>query len=201
MATENTANLSAPDTIVLIHGLWMTPLSWEHRIVRYGARGFRVLAPARPRTDGDIDGLRRDPSGIGRLGIREITGHYAAIIRGLDPPPIVMGHSFSGAFTQILLDQSDARIRQAGPGADEGRLGVPPAEAALAGVAAQPVHPDAAPHALEGAYRRRCPEGGQRDRAQGLPADPPARRSPPGRRRRLGRWSLGATTRPGLRQG
>ena len=148
----------APGTIVLIHGLWMAPLSWEHWIVRYEARGLRVLAPAWPGTNGDIDGLRRDPSGIGRLGIREITGHYAAIVRGLNPPQIVMGHFFGGAFTQILLDQSDARIRRAGPGAGEGRLGVPPDEVAVAGVAAQPVHPDAALHALEGAYRRRCPE-------------------------------------------
>jgi hypothetical protein len=30
---------SAPNTIVLIHGLWMTPLSWEHWIERYSARG------------------------------------------------------------------------------------------------------------------------------------------------------------------
>jgi hypothetical protein len=34
MTAENTANPTAPDTIVLIHGLWMTPLSWEHWIDR-----------------------------------------------------------------------------------------------------------------------------------------------------------------------
>ena len=105
MAAEITPAPVAPDTIVLIHGLWMTPLSWEHWIVRYEARGFRVLAPAWPGMDDDIDGLRRDPSGIGRLGIREIVDHYDAIVRGLDHPPIVMGHSFGGAFTQILLDR------------------------------------------------------------------------------------------------
>jgi hypothetical protein len=25
----------AADTVLLIHGLWMTPLSWEHRVTRY----------------------------------------------------------------------------------------------------------------------------------------------------------------------
>jgi pimeloyl-ACP methyl ester carboxylesterase len=123
VAAENDANPPAPNTIVLIHRLWMTPFSWEHWIDRYEARGFRVLAPAWPGTDGDIDGLRRDPSGIGRPGIREITGHYAAIVRGLDHPPIVMGHSFGGAFTQILLDQSDARIRRAGQERAKGASG------------------------------------------------------------------------------
>ena len=55
--------------------------------------------------DGDIEELRRDPSFIEHLGIQEIVDHYAAIIRELDRPPIIMGHSFGGAFTQILLDR------------------------------------------------------------------------------------------------
>jgi len=55
--------------------------------------------------DGDIDELRRDPSVIEHLGIREIVDHYAAIIRELARPPIVMSHSFGGAFTQVLLDR------------------------------------------------------------------------------------------------
>jgi pimeloyl-ACP methyl ester carboxylesterase len=105
MTTENTPKPGSPDTIVLIHGLWMTPLSWEHWIDRYEARGLRVLAPAWPGMDGDIDELRRDPSGIEHLGIREIVDHYDAIIRELDRPPIIMGHSFGGTFTQILLDR------------------------------------------------------------------------------------------------
>jgi pimeloyl-ACP methyl ester carboxylesterase len=72
MTAENTANPAAPNTIVLIHGLWMTPLSWEHWIDRYEARGFRVLTLAWPGMDGDIDELRSDLSGIDHLGIQEI---------------------------------------------------------------------------------------------------------------------------------
>ena len=105
MTAENPPNPTSPDTIVLIHGLWMTPLSWEHWIDRYEGRGFRVLAPAWPGMDGDIDELRRDPSDIEHLGIQEIVDHYDAIIRKLDRPPIIMGHSFGGTFTQILLDR------------------------------------------------------------------------------------------------
>ena len=62
MAAENTSNAATPNTIVLIHGLWMTPLSWEHWIECHEARGFRVLAPAWPGMDGDIHELRRDPT-------------------------------------------------------------------------------------------------------------------------------------------
>jgi pimeloyl-ACP methyl ester carboxylesterase len=96
---------TTPDTIVLIHGLWMTPLCWEYWIPRYADRGFRVLAPAWPGIEAGIDELRRDPSPLARLGVTEIVDHYDAIIRDLPSPPIIMGHSFGGLFTQILLDR------------------------------------------------------------------------------------------------
>jgi len=35
-------------TIVLIHGLWMTPLAWEHWVERYEAQGCTVLTPGYP---------------------------------------------------------------------------------------------------------------------------------------------------------
>jgi len=93
------------DTVVLIHGLWMTALSWEKWVERYTARGYRCIARSWPGMDGDIDELRRDPSGIAHLGIAEIIDQYDGIIRGLDRPPIIMSHSFGGAFTQVLLDR------------------------------------------------------------------------------------------------
>jgi alpha-beta hydrolase superfamily lysophospholipase len=102
---RNTFDSSAPDTVVLIHGLWMTPLSWEHWIQRYSNRGYRVIAPSWPGMDVDIAQLRRDPSPIARLGAREIVDHYARIIRRLVSPPIIMGHSFGGGFVQLLLDR------------------------------------------------------------------------------------------------
>jgi pimeloyl-ACP methyl ester carboxylesterase len=47
------------DTIVLIHGLWMTPLSWEHWSERFSDRGHRVLAPAWPgMEDRTVESLR-----------------------------------------------------------------------------------------------------------------------------------------------
>jgi pimeloyl-ACP methyl ester carboxylesterase len=44
----STYQSDSPDTIILIHGLWMSPLSWEKWVERYGARGYRVLAPLGP---------------------------------------------------------------------------------------------------------------------------------------------------------
>ena len=94
-----------PDTIVLIHGLFMTALSWEKWVERYTSKGFRVIAKSWPGMDGDIAALRRDPSAIEHLGIGEIVDYYDALVRDLASPPIIIGHSFGGAFTEILVDR------------------------------------------------------------------------------------------------
>ncbi len=91
--------------IVLIHGLWMTPLSWEHWVARYESRGYRVVNRGWPGLEGGIEQIRRNPSAIANLGIGEIVAHYEEIIRKLDRAPIIMGHSFGGLITEILLDR------------------------------------------------------------------------------------------------
>ncbi|MFG2881997.1 alpha/beta hydrolase [Streptomyces sp. NPDC048297] len=92
-------------TIVLIHGLWMTPRSWERWTERYQSLGHRVIAPAWPGLEGEVEEIRRDPSRVAGLGLGEVVAHYEQIIRGLDEAPVLMGHSFGGAITQILLDR------------------------------------------------------------------------------------------------
>ena len=93
-----------PDTIVLIHGLWMTPRSWEHWIARYESRGYTVVAPAYPGLEVEVEALRADPSPIEALTVPGTVQHLEGVIRELDTPPIIMGHSFGGVLTQILLD-------------------------------------------------------------------------------------------------
>lgn len=92
-------------TIVLIHGLWMNPHSWEHWVSRFREQGFRVLAPAWPGLEGEVEEIRRDPARVVGLGLREVIARYEEVIRELDEAPIIMGHSFGGAITQILLDR------------------------------------------------------------------------------------------------
>lgn len=96
---------SRPDTIVMIHGLWMTSRSWEHWAQRYRDAGYNVIAESWPGMDADVEALRRNPTPIAEQTIARIVDHYDRIIRGLDHPPIIMGHSFGGAFAQVLLDR------------------------------------------------------------------------------------------------
>lgn len=92
-------------TIVLIHGLWVNPRSWEGWKHHYESRGYRVLTPAWPGLDREVEDLQRDPAGIAGVGLDEVVEHYETIIRGLDRPPILMGHSYGGTVVQILLDR------------------------------------------------------------------------------------------------
>jgi pimeloyl-ACP methyl ester carboxylesterase len=98
-------DVSTPGTIVLIHGLWMTSRSWEGWADRYRSRGYTVLAPGWPGMDGEVEQLNADPSPMAGLTIEAVLDHYTNIISDLDEPPIIMGHSFGGTFTQILLDR------------------------------------------------------------------------------------------------
>ena len=50
-----------PDTVVLVHGLWMTPRSWEHWVEHYQAKGFTVLTPGYPGFDIEVEALRENP--------------------------------------------------------------------------------------------------------------------------------------------
>ena len=117
---------SAPRTIVLIHGLFLTHSSWENWVERYAARGFNVLAAPWPGLEGSVEALRGDPTPFTKLDIETVVEHFDGLIRGLDSPPIVMGHSFGGLFAQILAYRGlGAAVVGVDPGAPVGVLSLP----------------------------------------------------------------------------
>jgi alpha-beta hydrolase superfamily lysophospholipase len=102
--TADTPNPTTPDTIVLIHGLWVTPRTCEKWVERYENRGYRVLAPAYPDLEAEVEALNEDPSPIEALTVPAVVEHYEGIIGGLDNLLILIGHSMGGLLVQILLD-------------------------------------------------------------------------------------------------
>jgi pimeloyl-ACP methyl ester carboxylesterase len=97
---------SSKGDIVLIHGLWMTPLSWEKWAEHYEAQGYNVITPTWPMMEGkSIDEIRKNPEILSGVGVTEIFEHLMKIVSALDNNPILIGHSFGGLFVQLLLNR------------------------------------------------------------------------------------------------
>ena len=71
---------TAPDTIVLIHGFWVTPRSWEEWIAYYQDKGYRVLAPAYPGFEVEVEALNADPTPIENLTVPAVIDHLTEVI-------------------------------------------------------------------------------------------------------------------------
>lgn len=95
---------TVPDTIVLIHGFWVTPRSWEHWKTHYESRGYTVITPAYPGFEVEVEALNADPTPIEKVTVPEIVAHLESVVGALEKPPILIGHSAGGVFTQVLLD-------------------------------------------------------------------------------------------------
>jgi pimeloyl-ACP methyl ester carboxylesterase len=95
-----------PKRVVFVHGAWVDSLCWEKFRMRFEDRGWECVSPDWPYDGRQIAELRADPDPrLAGLGIREIVDHYDAIVRALDEPPVLVGHSFGGLFVQLLLDR------------------------------------------------------------------------------------------------
>jgi pimeloyl-ACP methyl ester carboxylesterase len=100
-----------PDRIplMLIHGAWLSARSWETFDDYFSKRGFDVSAPEWPRKHGDVEELREQTDQLEGLGLAEIVDHYETLIRALDQPPVLIGHSFGGLIVELLLDRGLGR--------------------------------------------------------------------------------------------
>jgi pimeloyl-ACP methyl ester carboxylesterase len=94
--------------IVLIHGLWMPPHSWSGWIERYSAAGHTVHAPAWPGVS-ELHEVLDHTKAPNEMRFGDVVDHYDTFVRALPEPPILMGHSFGGLITQMLLGRGLGR--------------------------------------------------------------------------------------------
>ncbi len=124
MEASQTENGQIP--LILIHGAWLSARSWEKYADYFGKRGFAVSAPEWPRKHGDVEELRGTAEASAGLGVQEIVGHYEQLIRELDQPPVLIGHSYGGLFVELLLDRGLGRAGVAmSPAPPKGILALP----------------------------------------------------------------------------
>lgn len=98
-------------SVVLIHGLWVTTDSWADFRQPWEAAGWSVLTPTwgplKGRTAAELNAT--PPPQLGGLSVGTIVDGLQAEIEGLPAPPLLVGHSFGGLFTQMLLDRGVGR--------------------------------------------------------------------------------------------
>ncbi|TMM21376.1 MAG: alpha/beta hydrolase [Actinobacteria bacterium] len=91
-----------------------------------GNRPAAAAAPEWPRKHGDVEDMRETPEDSVGLGVKEIVDHYEALIRELDQPPVLIGHSYGGLFVELLLDRGLGRAGVAmSPAPPKGILALP----------------------------------------------------------------------------
>jgi len=112
--------------LVLIHGAWLSARSWENYADYFDKRGFAVSTPEWPRKHGDVEELRAGADELKGLGLDEIVDHHEAVVRGLDQPPVLVGHSYGGLIVELLLDRGLGRAGVAlSPAPPKGILKLP----------------------------------------------------------------------------
>src|SRR5437773_6517733 len=91
--------------VVFVHGRWLHATSWDPWVDLFREAGYAPLAPGWPGEADTVEETRRQPERVAGKGLDDVDAHYAQIIRGLEAPPVVIGHSFGGLIAQRLLGQ------------------------------------------------------------------------------------------------
>jgi pimeloyl-ACP methyl ester carboxylesterase len=122
--------------VVFIHGLWLHASSWTPWTELFSSAGYATLAPGWPGASDTVEETRANPEQVAGKGIDDVVEHYAHIIRGLDAPPVVIGHSFGGLITQRLLGEDLAAAGVAiDPAPVKGVIYLPPSALRVASIA------------------------------------------------------------------
>lgn len=108
-AEVEAANASARRPVVLVHGLWLLPTSWDAWREHLESLGYATLAPGWPDDPETVEQARAHPEVFAGKGVGQVTDHLADVIGLLDREPVVIGHSFGGLIAQKLAGRGLAR--------------------------------------------------------------------------------------------
>jgi non-heme chloroperoxidase len=96
------ANASGNTPVVLIHGLWLLPSSWNNWVEFFDQEGYAGLTPDWPDDPETVEVARAEPEILAKKNLEQVADHTAEVIGGLQKKPAVMGHSTGGLLAQIL---------------------------------------------------------------------------------------------------
>jgi pimeloyl-ACP methyl ester carboxylesterase len=96
------ANGSGKTPVVLIHGLWLLPSSWDRWARLFEDAGYAAVAPAWPDDPETVEEARANPDVFAKKTIGQVADQMAEVIAALERRPAIVGHSFGGLLTQMM---------------------------------------------------------------------------------------------------
>jgi pimeloyl-ACP methyl ester carboxylesterase len=120
------ANAAGRTPIVLIHGLWLLPSSWDNWVEYFEQEGYAVLTPDWPDDPETVEEARANPDVLAKKTLGQVADHTAEVIGRLQKKPALMGHSTGGLLAQLLADRGLSAVTVAiDPGPFRGVLPLP----------------------------------------------------------------------------
>jgi pimeloyl-ACP methyl ester carboxylesterase len=120
------ANASGNTPIVLIHGLWVLPSSWNNWLEYFEQEGYAGLNPDWPDDPETVEQARANPDVLAKKTLKQVADHTAEVIDKLERKPAVMGHSTGGLLAQIIAGRGlSAATVAIDPGPFRGVLPLP----------------------------------------------------------------------------
>ncbi|WP_421828409.1 alpha/beta hydrolase [Larkinella sp.] len=95
-------------TVVFITGAFVSHTCWDEWRTYFESKGYTTFAPPWPYKDAPAVELRaRQPNDkqLALLTLGELVDHYVDFIQALPEKPIVIGHSYGGMLTQIMVNR------------------------------------------------------------------------------------------------
>ena len=95
-------------TILFVTGAFVSHLGWRPWQSYFESKGYTTYAPSWPNKQGTPEELRNkrpNDTALAKTTITDVVNSYADFIKTLPEKPIIIGHSFGGLITQILLDR------------------------------------------------------------------------------------------------
>jgi non-heme chloroperoxidase len=109
-AQVDRANVSSATPVVLVHGLWLLPSSWDRWAAHFEEAGYVAVAPGWPDDPETAETAKEHPEVFARKSVGQVADHLEGVVRRLDRKPAVVGHSFGGLLTEILAGRGLAAV-------------------------------------------------------------------------------------------
>ena len=120
------ANASGRTPVVLIHGLWVLPSSWNNWVEYFEQEGYAGVTPDWPDDPETVEEARANPDVLAKKTLKQVADHTEEVIDRLNKKPAVMGHSTGGLLAQMIADRGlSAATVAIDPGPFRGVLPLP----------------------------------------------------------------------------